>query len=116
MVDDILRRWGVEVTLVDGTNLDEWRAAMQPNTKVCFLEALSNPTLEVIDIAGVAEIAHEHGASLVVDNVFVTPVFQRSLELGADVVIYSATKHIDGQGRVYGRCRAGHQRIYSQNI
>lgn len=102
VVDDILRRWGIEVTLVDGTNLDEWRDAMQPNTKVCFLEALSNPTLEVIDISAVAKIAHEHGATLVVDNVFATPVFQRSIELGADVVIYSATKHIDGQGRVLG--------------
>ncbi len=102
IVDDVLRRWGIEVTLVDGTDLDAWRAAMQPNTKVCFLEALSNPTLEVIDIAGVAEITHAAGATLVVDNVFVTPMFQRTLELGADVVIYSATKHIDGQGRVMG--------------
>lgn len=102
VVDDILRRWGIEVTLVDGSDLEAWRAAMQPNTKVCFLEALSNPTLEVIDIAGVAEIAHAGGAQLVVDNVFATPVFQRSLELGADIVIYSATKHIDGQGRVLG--------------
>ncbi len=102
VVEDILQRWGVEVTFVDGTNLDEWRAAFKPNTKVAFLEALSNPTLEVIDIAGVSEIAHAAGATVVVDNVFATPVFQRSLELGADVVIYSATKHIDGQGRCLG--------------
>ncbi|GLQ34582.1 O-succinylhomoserine sulfhydrylase [Amylibacter marinus] len=102
VIDDVLRRWGIEVTLVDGTNLDEWRAAMRPNTKVCFLEALSNPTLEVIDIAAVAEIAHAYNATLVVDNVFATPIFQRTLDLGADVVIYSATKHIDGQGRVLG--------------
>ncbi len=102
VVDDILRRWGVEVTFVDGTDLDAWRGAMQPNTKVAFLEAISNPTLEVIDIKGVAEIAHAAGVPLVVDNVFATPVFQRSMELGADVVIYSATKHIDGQGRCLG--------------
>jgi O-succinylhomoserine sulfhydrylase len=75
---------------------------MRPNTKVAFLEALSNPTLEVIDIKGVSDIAHEAGVTVVVDNVFATPVFQRSLELGADVVVYSATKHIDGQGRCLG--------------
>ncbi|PIB25104.1 O-succinylhomoserine sulfhydrylase [Amylibacter kogurei] len=102
VIDDILRRWGIEVTLVDGTDLDAWAAAMQPNTKVCFCEAISNPTLQVIDIAGVAKIAHAGGAQLVVDNVFATPVFQRTLELGADVVVYSATKHIDGQGRCLG--------------
>ncbi|MCL4123551.1 UNVERIFIED_CONTAM: hypothetical protein GTU68_065608 [Idotea baltica] len=102
VVDDILRRWGIEVTLIDGTDLDAWENAMQPNTKVCFCEAISNPTLQVIDIAGVAKIAHAGGAQLVVDNVFATPVFQRTLELGADVVIYSATKHIDGQGRCLG--------------
>lgn len=102
IVEDLLPRFGVEITLVDGTDLDAWRAAMRPETKVCFLEAMSNPTLEIIDIKGVAEIAHAGGALLVVDNVFATPVFQRTLELGADVVIYSATKHIDGQGRCLG--------------
>lgn len=102
IVEDIIQRWGVDVTFVEGTNLDEWRAAMRPNTKVAFLEALSNPTLEVIDIKGVSEITRAAGVTLVVDNVFATPVFQRSLDLGADVVIYSATKHIDGQGRCLG--------------
>jgi len=102
VVDNILRRWGIEVTLVDGTDLDQWRDAMQPNTKVCFLESISNPTLEVCDIAGVSKIAHAGGAKLVVDNVFATPLFQQTLRLGADVVIYSATKHIDGQGRCLG--------------
>ena len=102
VVDNILRRWGIEVTLVEGTDLNQWRDAMQPNTKVCFLESISNPTLEVCDIAGVAKIAHEGGAKLVVDNVFATPLFQQTLKLGADVVIYSATKHIDGQGRCLG--------------
>ncbi|WP_425412265.1 O-succinylhomoserine sulfhydrylase [Neptunicoccus sediminis] len=102
IVEEILPKFGVEVTLVDGTDLDAWRDAVRPDTKVCFLEAISNPTLEVIDIAGVSEIAHAAGAVVVVDNVFATPVFQRSLELGADVVVYSATKHIDGQGRCLG--------------
>ena len=102
VIDDILRRWGVEVTLVDGTDLAAWQDAMQPNTKVCFCEAISNPTLEVSDITGIAEIAHAGGAMLVVDNVFATPVHQRTLELGADIVVYSATKHIYGQGRCLG--------------
>ena len=97
IVETLLPRFGVEVTFVEGTDLADWKAAVRPDTKLCFLEALSNPTLEVIDIRAVAEIAHTNNALLVVDNVFVTPIFQRSLALGADVVIYSATKHIDGQ-------------------
>ncbi len=102
IIETLLPRFGVDVTFVEGTDLDAWRAAMRPETKLCFLEALSNPTLEVIDIEGVSKIAHEGNALLVVDNVFATPIFQRSLSLGADVVIYSATKHIDGQGRCLG--------------
>ena len=102
IVDEILTRFGVEVTLVDGTDLDQWRAAIRPDTKAVFFESMSNPTLEVIDIAAVAELAHAVGALVVVDNVFATPVYSRALELGADVVIYSATKHIDGQGRALG--------------
>jgi O-succinylhomoserine sulfhydrylase len=102
IVETLLPRFGVEADLVDGTDLDAWRAAVRPGTKFVFLETLSNPTLEAIDIQGVAEIAHAAGAQVVVDNVFGTPIFQRSLELGADVVIYSATKHIDGQGRCLG--------------
>ena len=102
IIETLLPRFGVEVTFVDGTDLDAWRAAVRPDTKLCFLEALSNPTLEVIDIAGVAEITHKNNALLMIDNVFATPIFQRTLTLGADVVIYSATKHIDGQGRCLG--------------
>lgn len=102
IVENLLPKYGVEVTLVDGTDLSAWAAAMQPNTKVCFFETLSNPTLDVVDIAGVAAIARKVGAKVVVDNVFATPIFQRALRLGADVVIYSATKHIDGQGRCLG--------------
>jgi len=102
IVETLLPKYGVEVTFVDGTDLAAWEAAMRPNTKVCFFETLSNPTLTVVDIAGVAAIAHKSGAKVVVDNVFATPIFQRALGLGADVVIYSATKHIDGQGRCLG--------------
>ena len=102
ITETLLPRFGVEVDFVDGADLDQWRAAVRPGTKLVFLEAMSNPTLEVIDIAAVAEIAHAVGAIVVVDNVFATPIFQRSIALGADVVIYSATKHIDGQGRCLG--------------
>ncbi|ATG40219.1 O-succinylhomoserine sulfhydrylase [Phaeobacter piscinae] len=102
ILENILTRFGVEVTFVDGTDLDAWRAALRPDTKAVFFESMSNPTLEVIDIAAVAELAHAVGATVVVDNVFSTPVFSNAIEQGADVVIYSATKHIDGQGRVLG--------------
>ncbi|MCC6737142.1 MAG: O-succinylhomoserine sulfhydrylase [Bauldia sp.] len=102
IVEDFLPRFGVTSTLVDGRNLDEWRAAVRPNTKAFFLESPTNPTLELVDIAAVATIAHEAGAKLVVDNVFATPLQQHPIQLGADVVAYSATKHIDGQGRCLG--------------
>ncbi|MFC7703925.1 O-succinylhomoserine sulfhydrylase [Plastorhodobacter daqingensis] len=102
ILEEILRRFGVEVTLVDGTDLEQWRAAVRPGTRAVFFESVSNPTLELIDIAAVAEIAHAVGALVVVDNVFATPVFSRAVELGADVVVYSTTKHIDGQGRCLG--------------
>ncbi|WP_210496816.1 O-succinylhomoserine sulfhydrylase [Microvirga antarctica] len=102
VVEDLLPRFGVGCTLVDGSNLDEWRQAVTPATKAFLLETPSNPSLEIIDIAAVAEIAHAAGATLTVDNVFATPLFQRPLALGADCVVYSATKHIDGQGRCLG--------------
>jgi O-succinylhomoserine sulfhydrylase len=102
VVEEHLPRFGVETTLVDGTDLAAWRTAMRPNTRVLFLESPANPTLEVIDVAAVAGIAREAGAKLVVDNVFATPLWQRPLALGADCVVYSATKHIDGQGRCLG--------------
>ena len=102
IVETLLPRYGVEVTFVDGTDLAQWKAALRSGTKLAFLEAISNPTLEVIDIRGVADLCHAVGTSLIVDNVFATPIFQRSLELGADVLVYSATKHIDGQGRCLG--------------
>ena len=109
ILENILSKFGVEVTFVDGTDLDAWRAAVRPDTKVCFFESMSNPTLEGIDIEGVAEIAHAVGAPVVVDNVFSTPVFSKAIEQGADVVVYSATKHIDGQGRALGGVICGTQ-------
>ncbi len=102
ILEEVLTRYGVEVTFVDGTDLDQWRAAVRPGTKAVFLETVSNPTLEVIDLRSVADIAHGVGATVIVDNVFATPVFSQALALGADVVVYSATKHIDGQGRALG--------------
>ncbi len=102
VVEDLLPRYGIESTLVDGLDLDQWQRAMRPNTKSCFLESPTNPTLDVLDIGAIAEIAHARGARLIVDNVFATPIWQSPLALGADVVVYSATKHIDGQGRCLG--------------
>jgi len=102
VVQDLLPRYGIETTLVDGLDLDQWQRALRPNTKTFFLESPTNPTLDVLDIPGIAEIAHKGGARLVVDNVFATPIWQSPLALGADVVVYSATKHIDGQGRCLG--------------
>ncbi|HVX78478.1 MAG TPA: O-succinylhomoserine sulfhydrylase [Bradyrhizobium sp.] len=101
VVEELLPRYGIESTLVDG-DLDQWRKAMRPNTRTLFLESPTNPTLDVLDIGAIAEIAHQGGARLIVDNVFATPIWQSPLALGADVVVYSATKHIDGQGRCLG--------------
>ena len=102
ILEEVLTRFGVEVTFVDGTDLAAWQAAIRPDTKVVFFESVSNPTLEVIDIKSVSDLAHQVGATVVVDNVFATPVFSDALAQGADVVVYSATKHIDGQGRALG--------------
>ncbi|MFD1157870.1 O-succinylhomoserine sulfhydrylase [Roseovarius aestuarii] len=102
VLEEILTRYGVEVTFVDGTDLDQWRSAIRNDTKAVFFETIANPTLEVVDIEGVAGLAHAVGAQVVVDNVFATPVFSRAIAQGADVVVYSATKHIDGQGRALG--------------
>lgn len=102
IVEEMLPRFGVQSALIDGRDLAQWQAAIRPNTKVLFLESPTNPNLQVSDLRGVADIAHAAGARLVVDNVFATPILQRPLEFGADVVVYSATKHIDGQGRCLG--------------
>ena len=116
IVEDHLPRYGVTSTLVDGADLDQWRKAVRPNTKTFFLESPTNPTLEVYDIAAIAKIAHDGGATLVVDNVFSTPLYQRPLELGADCVVYSATKHIDGQGRCLGGIVLGSEKFIQDNI
>ncbi|MCJ8521655.1 O-succinylhomoserine sulfhydrylase [Pseudorhizobium tarimense] len=102
VVETLAPKYGIECTLVDGRFLENWEKAIQKNTKVFFLESPTNPTLEVVDIAGVAKLANQIGAKVVVDNVFATPLFQKPLELGAHIVVYSATKHIDGQGRCLG--------------
>ena len=102
VLSEILTRYGVEVTFVDGTDLNHWEQAIRPDTTAVFFETIANPTLEVVDIEAVAKLAHAHGALVVVDNVFATPVFSRAISQGADVVVYSATKHIDGQGRALG--------------
>lgn len=116
VVEELLPRFGVDMTLVDGTDLAQWEAAMRPNTKVLFLESPTNPTLEVIDIAGVAAIADAANARLVVDNVFATPLHQRPLQLGAHVVVYSATKHIDGQGRCLGGVVLGSEEFIMDHL
>jgi O-succinylhomoserine sulfhydrylase len=116
VVEDYLPRYGITSTLVDGTDLEQWKNAVRPNTKSFFLESPTNPTLEVIDIVAVGKIAHAAGATLVVDNVFSTPLFQRPLELGADCVVYSATKHIDGQGRCLGGIILGSEKFIQDNI
>jgi O-succinylhomoserine sulfhydrylase len=102
ILEDVLARFGVEVTLVDGPDLEAWRGALRSDTRLVFFESISNPTLELIDIKAVCDLAHAVGALVVVDNVFATPIFSNAFDLGADVVVYSTTKHIDGQGRCLG--------------
>ncbi|MGP9814670.1 O-succinylhomoserine sulfhydrylase [Rhodopseudomonas sp. NSM] len=116
VVEDLLPRYGIESTLVDGLDLDQWQQALRPNTKTFFLESPTNPTLDVLDIGAIAEIAHAGGARLVVDNVFATPIWQSPLALGADVVVYSATKHIDGQGRCLGGVVLSTQAFIEEHI
>lgn len=102
IVSELLPRYGMDVVVVDGTDLDQWKKAFSKPTACVFVETPSNPALEIIDLPAVAALAHAAGAKVIVDNVFATPVFQKPLQLGADIVIYSATKHIDGQGRTLG--------------
>lgn len=102
VIEEILPRFGVDITMVDGTDLDQWRDAVRPETVCAFLETPSNPMLEIIDLQEVADIVHSVEANVIVDNAFATPALQRPVETGADIVVYSATKHIDGQGRCLG--------------
>jgi len=116
VIEEWLPRFGVSSTLVSGTDLAAWKSAVRKNTTAFFLETPTNPTLEVIDIAAVADIAHNAGAKLVVDNVFATPLYQSPLALGADCVVYSATKHIDGQGRVLGGVILGSEKFIMDHV
>ena len=111
--DDILPRWGVETVFVDGTDLDQWREALSEPTDAVFFETPSNPMQELVDVRAVCDLAHAAGAKVVVDNVFATALHQKPLELGADVVVYSTTKHIDGQGRVLGGAVLGTEEFIS---
>ncbi len=116
VIQDLLPRYGVQSTLVDGRDLSAWKAAMRPNTRAVFFETPSNPCLDLVDIAAVSKIAHEAGAIVVVDNVFATPLLQKPLQLGADVVVYSATKHIDGQGRCLGGIVLGSEKYVADHL
>jgi O-succinylhomoserine sulfhydrylase len=116
VVEEHCNRYGIASTLVDGTDLAQWKNAVRPNTKTFFLESPTNPTLEVLDIKAIAEIAHAAGATLIVDNVFATPLYQHPLELGADCVVYSATKHIDGQGRCLGGVVLASEKFIQDNV
>ncbi len=115
IVADLLPKYGIESVLVDGTDMAGWKAALSKPTQAVFMETPSNPALEIIDIRAVAGLAHAAGARVIVDNVFATPMLQRPLELGADVVVYSATKHIDGQGRCLGGAILTDDRDYYDN-
>ena len=116
IIEDLLPRYGMKITIVDGRDLEAWRKAVTPQTKAFFLETPSNPTLEIIDLAAVCEIAHKAGARVVVDNVFATPVLQNAFKFGADIVVYSATKHIDGQGRALGGIVLGTKKYIMEEL
>lgn len=116
IVTELLPKFGIETTLVDGTDLDAWRGALRPSTRAFFLESPANPTLELVDIAAIAQIARDAGALLVVDNALGIPTVSRPLDLGADIVTYSATKHIDGQGRCLGGLVMGGKALIEERI
>jgi O-succinylhomoserine sulfhydrylase len=116
IVAEILPRFGIDTQLIDGRDLAAWEAALAPGADAVFLETPSNPTLEMIDLAQVCEMAHRAGAQVIVDNVFASPVLQKPMEYGADIVIYSATKHIDGQGRSLGGAILGSQTFVDDHL
>ncbi|MCR8546383.1 O-succinylhomoserine sulfhydrylase [Salipiger sp. P9] len=116
ILEDILPRFGVEVVFVDGADLAQWEEALKPGAKAVFFESMSNPTLELVDIEAVAKLAHDAGAVVIVDNVFSTPVFSDAIAQGADVVVYSATKHIDGQGRALGGVILGSREFIRKTV
>lgn len=116
IVEDLLPRFGIQSTLIDGADIKTWKAAVRPNTKAFFLETPSNPTLEIFDVRAIADLAHATGAQLVVDNVFASPIFQKPFTLGADIVVYSATKHMDGQGRVLGGAILARKEVFDDKL
>lgn len=116
IITELLPRYGVEVTLVDGRDNTAWEKAFRPNTKGVFIETPSNPMLDIIDVAYVAELTHKAGARLIVDNVFATPLGQKPFELGADIIIYSTTKHMDGQGRTLGGAVLGSKEFIDEEL
>jgi O-succinylhomoserine sulfhydrylase len=116
IIEDLLPRYGIEATLIDGRDLQAWEAAVRPNTRALFFETPTNPVLELVDIQAVAKIAHKADALVVVDNVFATPLLQRPMKLGADIVVYSATKHIDGQGRCLGGVVLGPKEFIEEKL
>ena len=116
IVEELLPRLGIASTLIDGQDLDAWRKALRPNTRALFLETPSNPALEICDLAGVSAIAKEAGALFIVDNVFASPIFQKPFQYGADIVVYSATKHMDGQGRALGGAILAHKDIFADKL
>ena len=116
IIETLLPRYGVEFTLVEGANTKAWADAVRPNTKAFFMESPANPTLEVSDIKAIADIAHKAGARLIVDNVFATPLLQKPFELGADVIVYSLTKHCDGQGRVLAGAILGDEKWVTEEL
>ena len=115
ILSELMPRYGVDVTFVDATDIEAWKNAVRPNTKAFLVETPANPLLEITAIGAVADVAHAAGAKLVVDNVFATPLFQKPLALGADIVVYSATKHIDGQGRVLGGAILGGAELMTES-
>ena len=116
IVDQLLPRYGIETDLVDGTDLDAWERALRPETRCIFLESPGNPTMPIVDIAAVSALAHGVGARVIVDNVLGIPMVQRPLALGADIVVYSTTKHIDGQGRALGGAILGSDDFFANDL
>jgi O-succinylhomoserine sulfhydrylase len=116
ILDELLPRWGIHTQFVDGSRLDEWERALTEPAKVVFFESPSNPMQSLVDVRAVSELAHAAGATVVVDNVFATPILQKPLELGADVVVYSTTKHIDGQGRTMGGAILGSEQYIQERL
>jgi len=116
IVEDLLPRYGIDSTLIDGRDLDAWKGAVRDTTKLFFFETPTNPTLELVDIAAVSKIARAAGATVLIDNVFASPMLQRPIPLGADIVVYSATKHIDGQGRALGGLVLGQTEFIEEKL